>query len=195
MLWFIVALATLAVLIVALVHLSVWIGRRQAKHDEEENRHSDDHNSHRRRNFNKSSIAAIAAGIDAIRDTLEAQRRQQNHHEISRSSLEKIGVFAAIIAAILAGLSAIIFQKQLYAMRFDQRAWMKIVTIAPYVREDHLVPDGLRFFKDKFPAFLGLHVVIQNVGRSPALNVHIGVHALLIPLPPHSCCCGCGTSR
>lgn len=157
MIWFIITLAALAVLVVALTHLSVWVGRRQAKHEEEEERYGDHHNRDRHRNLNQASITAITAGVNAIGDELEAQRRQQNHHEKSRASLEKIGVFAAIIAAILAGLSAWIFSGQLEEMRNEQRPW---------VSADFGI-GGVQWINGE--ARITLLITLKNSGHSPGL--------------------------
>jgi hypothetical protein len=157
---FFLMLAGLAVLIIGLVHLSMWLRVDEAKDHEEKNWYRDPETPTCADDYDGPSIAAIAHRIDAIGNELYAQRRQQNHHENVRSSLERIGVAAAIIAATLAGLSAWIFQNQLVDAREAtieaNRAWVGIY------RADHGIPIATK------PMYIQLTLV--NTGRQPALR-------------------------
>jgi len=97
-----------------------------------------------------------------------------------------IGTF---LAAVIAGGAALVFNGQLRAMKeanednrkaFLQtnRAWMKPDEVAPSISQNAFVPDGLFFPRHGFPGFLGLHIVVRNVGRSPAFNVRVGAWTL-----------------
>jgi hypothetical protein len=73
-------------------------------------------------------------------------------------------------------------QGQLAAMEDDQRAWVKVESVAPFVG-GVMAMSGLRFVRPGFPANLPLHLVLKNVGRSPAFKVMARVWPQLGDLP------------
>jgi hypothetical protein len=95
-----------------------------SKHDEEQRWYRDRKSNSRQHDPSEATIRALASQIDAIGDELYAQRKQQHHHENRRHFLEKIGVWAAIVAAFLAGLTALIFQGQLNQATADSQAFI-----------------------------------------------------------------------
>ncbi len=55
---------------------------------------------------------------------------------------------------------------------------MKAEEVSPRVSQGPLAPDGLYFIKKNWVGFLSLHIVVTNVGRSPAMNVRVGAWPL-----------------
>lgn len=157
---FVLELAGLAVFIIALVRLSLRM--HPSKHDKEQDWYRDREDHNRRSDSGQATIRALAANINAIGDELRAQRRQQNHHDNRRALLEKVGVGAAIVAALLAGYSAWIFQGQLNEMQSEKRPWIAGGgTITP----DHLTVSP----SSQVMAWFQMEVTV--LGGSPAYNV------------------------
>lgn len=153
---FILYLAGLAVFIAMLTRLSLWMSK--PKDDEEEHWYGD--RERRTRRHNSSPPHRLVAYVEAIGDELHTQRRQQDRHEKRRQLLERIGVAAAIVAAIFAGYSAWIFQGQLDEMRAERRPWVyasNIGIVGPVTHDQQ-----------------GVHVTIsfamKNIGKLPALH-------------------------
>jgi hypothetical protein len=82
-------------------------------------------------------------------------------------------VLVGVVTAIIFWRQLNVMQGQLDAMEADQRAWVKVVKVEPYVNQ--IGPyNGLFFVKPNTEGFLQLHFVLQNVGHSPAFKVIIG---------------------
>jgi hypothetical protein len=68
-----------------------------------------------------------------------------------------------------------VMQGQLNAMEADQRPWMKIEKLAPYISPIDPRIGGLRFSGPNTVGFLPLNFLLKNVGHSPALDVRVGI--------------------
>lgn len=164
----ILTVAILAIVIVGLTQLSLWISKpKQAKKQQ-----GSADGRGRYPNQNQPSVRAITAQFKALRSELSTRHRQQEDHESRRHSLEKIGAFAAILAAILAGISAWIFQGQLNEARDEQRPWLfaQSIGLADPVTHD---ANGIR---------VSLAFVVTNSGHLPGSYVTVGLHAFPFPL-------------
>ena len=113
-------------------------------------------------------FVAIGNAIDAYRKSRESQGRQQDKRENVTVILVGVTALFAVVAAVVAIVSAFIFQGQLKEARLDSRPWISAETftmIAPL----QIADDGgaTRFL-----------IQIKNVGKLPA--VRIGVDAILL---------------
>ena len=166
---FIITLAALAVLIIGLVHLSVWLGSRESDDEEKQDRRRDHEKEQRSSKSYQSSGDAISARLEAIDDQLYAQGKEQRRHERKRTFLEIIGVTAAIAAAVFAFWSVLIFSGQLTEMRNEQRAWIK---------DADITIERLQVQKDQVLVWMTFRYT--NIGHSPAIKVWV-TPTLLIP--------------
>jgi hypothetical protein len=157
---FLLALASLAVLIVALTHLSVWIGDRETKDEEDLDRIRNEEKHSRDSGFHQAPRHALVARLEAISDELYAQTKQLRHHERKRSILEITAVTAAIAAAIFAFWSAWVFAGQLSEMQTERRPWIQLSKFTPL---------GI----DVMEGGVDIRVLpyARNIGHSPAEGV------------------------
>jgi hypothetical protein len=155
------SLAALAVLVIALTHLSVWLGRRETTSDEEQDQRREQER-HRSRESYKTATDAIAARLDAITDELYARQRQDQKQERGRTFLSATTIVLAGITAGGALVTAWIFQGQLNVMQAERRPWIQLSEVAPWLLH---VDVGAGFVD------IPVELRVKNIGLSPAEGV------------------------
>ena len=110
---------------------------------------------------------SLISRVDAVAGAIYRHSEHRIAHERTQTKTEKItivvlGVTAgfAFLAAIAAGASAIIFERQLEEMRAEQRPWVGVFGFN--VQGDPDPSNGLYYA-----------VQIKNSGKSPAFDVNI----------------------
>src|ERR1700730_9276714 len=112
-------------------------------------------------------------------------KKGETEHQINERIMarwtRRVGIFT-IVLAIVASITAGIFWRQLDVMQgqlnvleADQRPWMKVQEITPYIHPIDSRIGGLRFNGENTVGFLPLHFLLKNVGRSPAFDVRVGI--------------------
>jgi hypothetical protein len=128
----------------------------------------------------------IVAALHRIDDHTHSYTEKRIAYAESSHRWERRRFWLDVAAIIVAAFGAYYLLKQQHTMqgqldemRAEQRAWMKVVVIEPFIRTDHMVADGLHFWEDGAHALLGLHIVIKNMGNQPAFNVRVMIGTLL----------------
>jgi hypothetical protein len=103
-----------------------------------------------------------AAGITAV----ILHNTDTATHELATAALKQAGA---------ADKQAKALQGQLALVEANQRPWMKIQTLAPNVSPIDPRLGGLRYAGQNAVGFLPLHLLLKNVGNSPAFDVRVGV--------------------
>lgn len=171
---FLSCLAALAVVILALTHLSVWVGSRETENEKEQDRRRDQENRSRQSNSYQPLAQAISARLESISNQLDAYRVQERHNDRKRTLLEVSGVTAAFAAAGFALWSAWIFQGQLREMEADHRAWIPAQPIIWHPRPTIpvLKEAGLKFGADG-QMFIWIGFDLENIGHTPAFEMKV----------------------
>jgi hypothetical protein len=113
-------------------------------------------------------FVAVQDSIDAYRKSRESRGRQQDRRENIALGLGCVTAFFAVVGAIVAIVSAFIFQGQLTEARLDSRPWISADSFAMMAPLE-ITDDG---GSTKFV------IQIKNVGKLPA--VRTGVDGLLL---------------
>ena len=114
---FILLISGVAVLIVCLVHLSIWIGNREADNEKKQDEERQHKRDKREADANHSPEYALVARLETIADQLDAQHKQDSRRDRKHTFLEVLGITAAIAAAFFALWLASINSAQLYDTR------------------------------------------------------------------------------
>jgi hypothetical protein len=168
---FLVSLAALAVLIVALVHLSGWLGSCETKDEKEQDRRRYQKKRERDDKSYQSHTDAISGSLEAVADEFDSYRKQQRYHDRKTTLLEVSGVTAAFAAAAFALWSAWIFQGQLTEAKRStieaNRAWIAPRTV--YLTSDLTLNDHIH-----------LQVSFDDPGKGPAVNAELITQVLVV---------------
>ena len=82
--------------------------------------------------------------------------------------------FATVVALGISTAQWGALRRQLHLTETEQRPWVEIEKIEPAINS--IDEGGLRFFHGQnSPGVLHLHMLLKNVGRSPAFNVRVGI--------------------
>jgi len=139
--------------------------------------------------------AGLIALIDRLRRQMDEERTSSNNENANEEALVKYtrrltsATWVIAIAAILSFGAALLqwhvlgttddkIGRQLSVLETNQRPWMKIETVKAYSSPLTTAFDGLRFNGPKGAAFLPLHIMLKNVGQTPAFDVRASIGEL-----------------
>jgi hypothetical protein len=114
--------------------------------------------------------------VNAINRQQRANRAQEKREDEERRTREIITMFIIAVTggAIILQVSEMRkayrpAQTQADVAEANERPWIKVDRVEPAINK--FAPGGLFFVKSNFVGFLDLHLVIENIGRSPAFNI------------------------
>nr|WP_294509679.1 hypothetical protein [uncultured Rhodopila sp.] len=189
--FFIIALATLAVVIAVLGRISSMIDdwtREGKAHSQKAPVISDNDKDDGGKVHRDAPPPSILHSIGTVADAISTYNKNRDLQETARNKGDRITLIVlaitalfAIIAAIFSGVSDLIFYRQLIEMQDDNRPWIKIISVDPSDLEwsplsgNSLNGDVLGTMSPK--------ITLSNVGRSPALGVHAAAWGFIQPQP------------
>jgi hypothetical protein len=134
------------------------------------------------------AVAKLERKLQDRRAKREKEPPERRSARITANATRVIAFFA-LVAALVGFSQAIIADRQLSAMQgqltalqdqlkvmlVDQRPWVKIQKVEPYIHPISAELSGLRYSGSHEIGFLPLHFVLRNVGHVPAIDVKLGI--------------------
>jgi hypothetical protein len=171
---FIFGLASVAVLIVCLVHLSGWLGEWSTKQEKQEDEQRQKNRDDRTADRGQPAGNAVVGRLDSLVDQLEAQYQQTSRHDRKNTTLEVVGVTAAIAAAIFA-----LWLATTTSVQLDEGRKTNALQLRAYVFANIVTP-----LNDFAPGQKIYSVIFANGGETPAYVLAYRLHADVVAVNP-----------